>query len=418
MMKKEMTKKKLKKLMTRKITLVIAALAVFMMQGLWQHADAQKAVKGEMVYTVSGDPIENGVVLIRDGKIERVGPQADIHIPEDYEVFESKIVTPGLIDARSVVGLAGYYNEDHDQDQLETTHAVQPELRALDSYNAREFLVNYIKEEGITTVHTGHGPGAVISGQTMIVKTTGETVDKALVDSTTMLAVTLGPGIRSNFNTPGTRSKAVAMLRQELIRAQDYAQKRAAGEQQTRDLKMEILADLLDGKIKAMVSAHRASDIVTALRVQREFGFPMVLEGASEAYLVIDEIKEAGVPVIIHPKMIRPFGEAKNSSFETAAKLHDAGIPVLFQSGYESYVPKTRVAKFEAAIAAANGLGMENTLHALTIGAAEMLGINDRVGSLEEGKDADLVLFDGDPFEYLTNVEAVIIDGNVVHKRE
>ena len=393
-------------------------ITVVLLLGTWNSAEAQKAIKGEMVYTVSGDPIENGVVLIRDGKIERVGLQADIHIPEDYEVFESKIVTPGLIDARSVVGLAGYYNEDHDQDQLETTHAVQPELRALDSYNAREFLVNYIKEEGITTVHTGHGPGAVISGQTMIVKTTGETVDKALVDSTTMLAVTLGPGIRSNFNTPGTRSKAVAMLRQELIRAQDYAHKRAAGEQQTRDLKMEILADLLDGKIKAMVSAHRASDIVTALRIQREFGFPMVLEGASEAYLVIDEIKEAGVPVIIHPKMIRPFGEAKNSSFETAAKLHDAGIPVLFQSGYESYVPKTRVAKFEAAIAAANGLGMENTLHALTIGAAEMLGINDRVGSLEEGKDADLVLFDGDPFEYLTNVEAVIIDGNVVHKRE
>ncbi len=404
--------------MSRKIIPVIAVLVVFLVQGLWQHVDAQIAVKGEMVYTVSGDPVENGVVLISDGKIEQVGSQAEVQIPDDYEVFESKIVTPGLIDSRSVVGLAGYYNEDHDQDQLETTHAVQPELRALDSYNAREFLVNYIKEEGITTVHTGHGPGAVISGQTMIVKTTGETVDKALVDSTTMLAVTLGPGIRSNFNTPGTRAKAVAMLRQELIRAQDYAHKRAAGEEQSRDLKMEILADLLDGKIKAMVSVHTARDIVTALRVQREFGFPMVLEGASEAYLVMDEIKEAGVPVIIHPKMIRPFGEAKNSSFETAAKLHEAGILVLFQSGYEGYVPKTRVAKFEAAIAAANGLGFENTLHALTLGAAELLGIDDLVGSIEAGKDADLVLFDGDPFEYLTNVEAVIIDGNVVHRRE
>ncbi len=417
-MKKVMMDDKMIRLMSRKIIPVIAVLVVFLVQGLWQHVDAQIAVKGEMVYTVSGDPVENGVVLISDGKIEQVGSQAEVQIPDDYEVFESKIVTPGLIDSRSVVGLAGYYNEDHDQDQLETTHAVQPELRALDSYNAREFLVNYIKEEGITTVHTGHGPGAVISGQTMIVKTTGETVDKALVDSTTMLAVTLGPGIRSNFNTPGTRAKAVAMLRQELIRAQDYAHKRAAGEEQSRDLKMEILADLLDGKIKAMVSVHTARDIVTALRVQREFGFPMVLEGASEAYLVMDEIKEAGVPVIIHPKMIRPFGEAKNSSFETAAKLHEAGILVLFQSGYEGYVPKTRVAKFEAAIAAANGLGFENTLHALTLGAAELLGIDDLVGSIEAGKDADLVLFDGDPFEYLTNVEAVIIDGNVVHRRE
>jgi len=174
----------------------------------------------------------------------------------------------------------------------------------------------------------------------------------------------------------------------------------------------------LDGKVKAMVLAHTAHDIMTALRIQREFGFPMVLEGAAEAYLVIDEIKEAGVPVIIHPPMIRPFGEAKNSSFETAAKLHEAGIPVAFQSGYEGYVPKTRVVRYEAAIAAANGLGMENALHSITLGAAGILGIDNRVGSIERGKDADIVLFDGDPFEYLTNVERVIIDGEVVYSKE
>ncbi|TVR14767.1 MAG: amidohydrolase [Balneolaceae bacterium] len=380
-------------------------------------ADAQIAVKGEMVYTMAGDPIPNGVVLINNGVIERVGSADRIDIPDTYEIHEAKIVTPGLIDARTVVGLAGYYNHPHDQDQLETSNAVQPELRAIDSYNAREFLVGYLRSEGITTMHTGHGPGAVISGQTMIVKTAGRTVDEALVDSTTMLAVTMGPSIRSNFSSPGTRAKAVAVLRQDLIRAQAYAENRAAGDVNSRDLKMEALADLLDGKIKALVSAHTASDIITALRIQREFGFPMVLEGASEAYLVMDEIKEAGVPVVIHPKMIRPFGEAKNSSFETAAKLHEAGIPVVFQSGFEGYVPKSRIAKFEAAIAAANGLGMENALHALTLGAASVLEIDERVGSLEMGKDADVVLFDGDPFEYLTNVESVIINGVVVHTR-
>lgn len=383
-----------------------------------ENAEAQIAVKGEIVYTMDGNPIQNGVVLISNGKIERVGSANRVRIPSDYEVYEAKVVTPGMIDARTVVGLAGYYNQQHDQDILETSSAVQPELRAMDAYNAREFLVGYVNSKGMTTLHTGHGPGAVMSGQTMIVKTTGRTLDEALVDSTTMIAITLGPGVRSNFSSPGTRSKSVAVLRQELIGAKDFAEKRAAGESQGRDLKKEVLADLIDGKVKAMVSANTAGDIVTALRIQREFGFSMVLEGAAEAYLVLDEIKASGVPVILHPPMIRPFGEAKNSSFETAAKLQEAGIPFAFQSGYEGYVPKTRIARYEAAIAAANGLGMENALFATTLGAAQILGVDGRIGSLERGKDADLVLFDGDPFEYLTNVEAVIIDGKVVYLPE
>lgn len=383
-----------------------------------KNAVSQIAVKGEIVYTMDGEPIENGVVLIRDGVIERVGRESRVRIPSGYDVVESKVVTPGFIDTRTVVGLAGYYNQQHDQDILETSSAVQPELRAIDAYNAREFLVNYVKEKGITTIHTGHGPGAVISGQTMIVKTTGNTLDEALVDSTTMIAVTLGSGVRSNFSSPGTRSKLVAVLRQELVRAKAFAEKRAAGEEQGRDLKMEVLADLLDGNIKALVSANTASDIITALRIQREFGFPMVLEGAAEAYLVLDEIRESGVPVILHPPMVRPFGEAKNASFETAAKLQEAGIPFAFQSSYEGYVPKTRIARYEAAIAAAHGLGMENTLYASTLGAARILGVDDRVGSLERGKDADIVLYDGDPFEYLTRVKAVIIDGIVVYSED
>lgn len=399
--------------LTGVITFVLIAVS-----GLITTSDAQIAVKGETVYTVSGDAIQNGVVLVNDGVIEAVGSADDVDIPGDYEVHEAKVVTPGLIDARTVVGLAGYYNQDHDQDQLETSNAVQPELRAIDSYNAREFLVNYLMEEGITTIHTGHGPGAVISGQTMIAKTSGKTVEESLVDSSTTLAVTFGPSVGSNFDSPGTRAKAVAILRQDLIKAQEYAEKRTAGDGQSKDLKLEALADLLDGEIRALVSAHTAHDIMTALRIQREFGFPMILEGASEAYLVLAEIKEADIPVVIHPLMIRPFGESKNADMETPSHLKEAGIPFAFQSGYEGYVPKTRVARFEAAIAAANELGFNGALHALTLGAAEILGIDDRVGSLEEGKDADIVLYDGDPFEYVTHVEGVIINGEVVYDGE
>ena len=409
------------KMMTSKRNMWITFSLVMMgllVGPLTESAAAQIAVKGEIVYTIDGDPIQDGVVLIRDGKIERVGSANRVRIPSGYEVHEAKVVTPGMIDARTVVGLAGYYNQQHDQDILETSNAVQPELRAMDAYNAQEFLVGFVKSKGMTTLHTGHGPGAVMSGQTMIVKSTGRTLDEALVDSTTMIAITLGSRVRSNFSSPGTRSKTVSVLRQELIDAQAYADKRAEGEDQSRDLKKEVLADLLDGKVKAMVSANTASDIVTALRIQREFGFPMVLEGAAEAYLVLDEIKASGVPVILHPPMIRPSGEVKNASVETAAKLQEAGIPFAFQSGYEGYVPKTRIARYEAAIAAANGLGMEDALFATTLGAAQILGVDGRVGSLEQGKDADLVLFDGDPFEYLTQVEAVIIDGEVVYLRE
>ena len=394
--------------------LLTAILPFVLLLGFTGLVSAQQiAVKGEIVHTSAGEAIENGVVLINDGVIEQVGSADDIQIPSGYEVHESKVVTPGLIDAHSVVGLAGIYNVPDDQDQLEQSSAIQPDLRAIDGYNAREELVGVLRDLGITTVHTGHGPGAVISGQTMITKTTGETVEEALVDSTTSLAMTIGSVVRNNFDNPGTRSKAIAMLRQELLDAEEYMKE---DENQPRNLQKEALVELLEGNIYALITAHTAQDIMTALRLQREFGFNMLLDGAAEAYLVMDEIKEAGVPVIIHPTMMRLGGDGENASFETAGKLAEAGITVLFQSGYEGYVPKTRVVLYEAAIAVANGLDYNKALDALTIDAATVLGISDRVGSLETGKQADLVLFNGDPFEYTTTTDAVIINGNVVSR--
>lgn len=375
----------------------------------------QIVVKGETVHTSAGEPITNGVVLIRDGLIEEVGPESSVQVPSGYEVHEAAVVTPGFIDAHSVVGLAGMYNVDSDQDQLELSSALQPDLRAIDAYNSREGLVGVLRDRGVTTVHTGHGPGAVISGQTMIVKTAGSTVDEALVDSSTALAMTIGSGIRGNYDTPGTRSKAIAMLRQQLISAQEYMD---GDEDQSRDLGKEALVQLLNGEIFALITAHTSYDIMTALRLQEEFGFRLLLDGASEAYMVMDEIKEAGVPVIIHPTMMRPRGDGENASFETAGKLAEAGITVLFQSGYEGYVPKTRVVHFEAAIAVANGMDYNQAIRSLTIDAARVLEIDDRVGSLESGKQADLVLFNGDPFEYTTTAQSVMIDGQVVSDGE
>lgn len=386
-------------------------------------------VRGEIVYPVSAPAIHDGAVLVRDGRIAAVGPAAEIEVPDGIRVLEGRVVTPGLVDAHSTVGVSGILNADlgsqsrvrvHDQDQLDTTDPIQAELRAVDAYDARDPLVEWIRDLGITTVHTGHGPGALVSGQTMIVKTRGETVEQAVIVPEAMLAMSLGPSVIDNFDSPGTRAAGVARLRQELLAAQEYGRKRSAASEDPEkkapdlDLGHETLVRLLDGELKALVTVHRHHDIAAALRLAEEMGFEMILDGVAEASEMLEEIREAGIPVVIHPTMARPSGETRNVSFETAATLSRAGIPLAFQSGHEPYVPKIRVVLFEAAVAVAHGLPFDEALEAVTLGPARILGIDDRVGSLEAGKDGDLAIFDGDPFETISHVCGVVIEGEVV----
>lgn len=386
-------------------------------------ASGDLAVRGTRVHTMAGEVLQDGVVVVRDGKIAAVGPASDIDIPSGIPVRSAEVVIPGLIDAHTVVGLAGYLNQTQDQEQLERSSAMQPELRAIDAYDPRERLIEWVRGFGVTTLHTGHGPGALVSGQTMVVKTAGNTVEDAVVVPFAMVAATVGNGaeVRGGGKSPGTRSKAIAMLRAELIRAGEYRAKVAAaeGDDETeppaRDLRLEALVRVLDGEAPLLVTVHRHHDLVSALRVREEFDIPMVLDGAAEAYLVPDEIRAAGVPVLIHPTMARAWGDRENLGMETASILVRAGIPVAFQSGYESYVPKTRVVLFEGAVAAAHGMTPEQVLEAMTAGAARILGVDDRVGSLEVGKDGDLALYDGDPLEYTTHCVGVVIDGEIVH---
>ncbi|MCS7024685.1 MAG: amidohydrolase family protein [Bryobacteraceae bacterium] len=371
---------------------------------------ARIAIRGDLVYTMAGPPIADGVVLVREGKIERVGAASLVPIPDGYRMMRAKVVTPGLIDARTVVGLAGWLNQAQDQEQLERSAAIQPELRAIDAYNPRDELVAFLRKFGITTIHTGHAPGALVSGQTMIVKTYGGNVEKALVKAEAMVAAALGAGAKAEpGKSPGSNPKAVAMLRGELVRAQEYAAKK----EKARDLKLEVLARVLSGELPLLINVNRAHDILTALRIASEFRIRLVLDSAAEAYEVIDSIRASGFPVILHPTMARAAGDLQNVSVETAAKLVAAGIPVALQSGYESYVPKTRVVLFEAALAAANGLTREQALALITREAARLLGIEARVGTLETGKDADLALYDGDPFEHTSHCIGVIINGEV-----
>jgi imidazolonepropionase-like amidohydrolase len=406
-------------------------------------------VRGETVYTMAGEPIKDGIVIVRGEKIERVGGAADIQAPAGAQVLRAKVVTPGLIDAHTVIGLQGFRNEAREQDQLEKSAPVQPELRAADAFNGRERLLEYVRGFGVTTIHTGPQPGALVPGQTMIIKTRGPTVDDGLLSASAMLSITLGQEAipEEKGKAPGTRAKQIAMLRAELIKAQEYDRKRTrattrpatapsgasapataaktatspttqpsadASEPPARDLRTEVFVRALHKELPVLVTAHRAQDILSALKLAKEFDLRLVLDGASEAYLMIEPIKAAGVPVVLHPTMYRSHGEAENLSFETAGKLRAAGIPVALQSGFEDYVPKTRVVLFEAALAASNGLTFEQALATITSDAAKILGVDARVGSLEAGKDADLALYDGDPFEYTTHCTATVIDGRVV----
>lgn len=376
------------------------------------------AVRGETVHTMAGPSIADGVVIIEGGKIQRVGPAASTPIPAGMRVLRARVVTPGLVDAHSTVGLSGALNQAHDQDQVERSAPIQPELRAIDAYNAKDPLVEWIRSFGVTTIHTGHGPGALISGQTMVARTTGTNVEADTVKPALMVAASLGElGRASGTGSPGSRAKMIAMLRTEFIKAREYADKLAKaekGKEPARDLRLDALVQVLKGELPLLVTVHRANDILSAIRLGKEFDLRIVLDGAAEAPLVMQEIKASGYPVIVHPSMARPTGDAESLSLETASKLLAAGIPFAIQSGFEGYVPKTRVILFEAALAAANGLTPAQALAAITIDAARLLGLDASIGSLAAGKEGDVALYDGDPLEYTTHCTAVLIGGRLV----
>lgn len=406
-------------------------------------AIAQVAVKAATLYTMGpAGVLKDAVVVVKDGKITAIGPAASTQIPQGLRVIEAALVTPGLIDAHATVGLTGIYNTKHDSDQLERSSPVQPELRAIDAFNPQEKLIDWVRSYGVTTVHTGHAPGELISGQSGIFKLRGNTADAAaMVTAFAVMATLDTSSIKSGGGSPGTRAKQVAMLREELIKAREFlargghdakaeeegdpnAPDAQSSEKKKRDrggsdrrLRTEALAKVLKGELVLVITADRAQDIANALRLHKEFGFKLMLDSCAEAAQMMDEIKAAGVPVIVHPMMSRYNGSKENASMETPKMLRDAGITFAMQSGYEDYVPKVRVVLLEAAVGAANGLTFEQTLASITTTPARLLGIDKRVGSIEVGKDGDLALYDGDPFEYTTHCIGTIIDGVVTNDK-
>jgi imidazolonepropionase-like amidohydrolase len=372
-------------------------------------------VQAETVYPVSGPPITDGVVVVENGKITAVGPSAEVTIPSGLSVIKGAVAVPGIIDGLSVAGLTGAQNKGFDQDHREGGGRVMPQLQAIDSYNGFDSLVSYLRHHGVTTIHTGPSPGKIIGARTLVTKTRAAGVSEVVLRPDAWIAFTMGE--RSSGTS--TRMGSAAVIREALAGAVEYNLRRklSLADRPPKDLGKEVLVEALQGLRKVVVQAHRAQDIQTAMRIADEFGIKLVIAGGAEAYLVRDELAAAEIPVLVGPVMIRAWnasGEAGNASFENATLLDQAGVTVGIMSGYESYVPKVRVVLWEAAIAGAYGLGFDGALRAVTLTNAELLGIDDRVGSLEVGKDGDIVVYDGDPFEYTSHACAVIIDGEQV----
>lgn len=391
----------------------------------WENTPTRFVVLAGRVHTVANGTITDGAVLVEDGKIRFVGARSKLPASAaNLPVLTAAVVTPGLIDAHTVVPVSGELNVRADQDQDELSDPNQADLRVLDNFNPNEPLLQFLREQGVTVVHACPGRANVLAGQSGIFRTHGRTAEQMAVRFPAGLLVNLGEVPKQTYpgKAPTTRMATANLVRSTLAQAQNYKQKRETAKDEDkkppRNLKLEALEPVLAGQVPVYFSAHRGDDLATALRLAREFQLQAVLDLATESYLIADTIAAAKVPVVIHPTMQRPSSmETFNSHLGTAAALAERGVPLAIGTAYESYVPKTRVLRFEAAVAMVNGLGFERTLRSVTLDAAALLGIAERFGSLETGKVADLVLYDGDPFEHATHVTGTIIDGRLIYDR-
>jgi imidazolonepropionase-like amidohydrolase len=385
---------------------------------------ARYAVLAGRIHTVANGTIANGVIVVEGGKITAVGPRDEVAVPKGMPVLTAAEVTPGLIDAHTVVGTSGNLNISADQDQDEKSDPNQADLRVLDAFNPEEPLLEFLRRNGVTVIHAVPGRTNVISGQSGIFRTAGRTAETMALRPAAGLLVNLGESPKGAYanKLPTTRMGTAALLRAAFVQARDHARKSAAkteAKRPPRNLKMESLGLALAGKIPVVFAAHRADDLETALRLTKEFGLKARLDLATEGYLMGERLSKAGVPVVVHPTMQRAAGsmETYHSFLGNAAALADHKVPLAIGTGFEGYVPKTRVLRHEAAMAMVNGLGRKRALAAITLGPAKILGIDGERGSLEKGKAADLVLYDGDPFEHATQVTYTILEGRVVYDR-
>ncbi|NHM26163.1 amidohydrolase [Desulfofundulus sp. TPOSR] len=382
------------------------------------------AITGGKVITMTGQVYEPGMVLVERGKIVAVGPLNEVPAGVEVDDATGCVVMPGFIDAHCHVGVAEEIYREEGDDTNEYTDPVTPHLRAIDAVYPADLGFEDARAGGVTTVATGPGSANIIGGEMVALKTAGQVVDRMVLRSPVGLKAALGENPKRTYGRekkmPATRMASAALLREALAKAQDYQRKLEAaaagrGERPDRDLKMESLVRVLRREIPLRVHAHRADDIMTALRIAREFNLLLVVEHCTEGYLVAQELAAHGVMAVVGPMITnRAKVELKGISLQTPRALAGAGVTFAIMTDHP-VVPIQYLA-LSAALAVRGGLPEERALRAITLDAARILGLENRLGSLEPGKDADVVVLNGHPFDPRTRVIKTYIDGRLVYK--
>ena len=411
------------------------------------------ALTGGLVLPISSEPVEGGTVLIVDGRIAAVG--ADVAIPAGAEVVDvtGSVVLPGIIDAMSYYGVAG-------EDMNEVPNPLTPELRIIEAFapfgtfgsgDAGEIRVRELLQGGVTAMYVGPGDATVLGGQGAVVKTAGARFGDLIVREPAAIDITLGGRPASTYRdmsrSPSTRMAVVSQLRELLVRAREWVESGAgpqggdAGDEGEagaggenagpRNLGMEAMARLLRGEVPARVQANATRDIRVAIELAEEFGFELVIDGGAGAHQMRDELADRGIPVVLGP-LSHPYisgeeipdpGDYGGVDERNAVWLNEAGVHISFASFSRSFGTfgagvAGQWLLIDASIALGHGMSRADVLRALTLSPAEVLGVSDRLGSLEVGKDADVVVFDGDPLSIRTWASRVYVGGRLVHERQ
>ncbi|MBQ6630853.1 MAG: amidohydrolase [Romboutsia sp.] len=363
-------------------------------------------IKNGKIMTMSDKNYDKGDILIKDKKIVQIGENINIDDTENCQIIDAENcwVLPGIIEAHCHIGIQEERKGFEGNDCNEMNESITPYLRALDGINVMDSAFHTALTSGITGVMVGPGSSNVVGGQFVFIKTHGRTIDNMTVLEPAAMKIAFGENVKTNYNQksvmPSTRMSIAALLREELFEAQKYDQNKKNamknGDSFEEVFRKECWLPVINREIPLKAHVHRADDILTAIRIAKEFNLRLTLDHCTEGHLMAEEIKESGFPAIVGPSLAtRNKIETQNADFKTAGILHKAGIKVAITTDH----PVTRIQDLPicAGFAAREGLGVEEALKAITINAAEICNVADRLGSLEVGKDADIAVFDGNP---------------------
>jgi imidazolonepropionase-like amidohydrolase len=385
------------------------------------------AIMGGRVVPIEGDPIESGTVLLADGKIAAVA-DSGFKPPSGADVIDAagKWVLPGFIDAHAHLGVSEEGTGWAGADTNELTGPVQAQVRAMDAINPAEEGFRDAIAGGVLAVNINPGSGNPIGGQTVAVRCWGRTVDDMVLREPAGLKSALGENPKRVYGekkeTPATRLGTAAVIRSALVEASNYIARQQSDDQSSerigltpRDLKLEALARVLRREIPWRQHCHRADDIATAMRIAAEFGYDLVIDHGTEAYLIADKIAAAGIPVVIGPLLTsRSKVELRNRSLANPGRLAAAGVTIAITTDHP--VVPIHFLIHQVTLAVKEGLDRQTALRSVTINPARIIGVADRLGSLTVGKDADLVIWSGDPLDVMSRAEVAFIGGREIYR--